>query len=984
MPTPKSTPPPSVDEFWRLLVTSGLVDGGTAADLRRESADVAGRKSDDALTALARWLVGRGVITRWQAKRLVSRDPRPFFIADYRLLERHDCDGEGQLFEARNEPSGRIVSLMLLSSSRCRQLDVWSEIVRRTKAAHESVDPMLSRTWMLEQHEASRFIVCERIQGVKLSDELQRLGPLPRAQAGVLALQVARAVAELHALGSVHGDLSLDVLWREPVPAGGAERNGRVRLLQFPLCGDPHRVPLRLPPTDQDRAALGQRACFVAPELLLRGVDCGPSADVYAIGAILSALLTGTPPCWTGDALRSLATAAARGPEPLGPLGVPADMVALVEHLMARDPANRCASAAAAAVAIEKCLGLASAVDLRPAAAATAAAVHAPVRATGGFPVPAIPSAGAVAEARAGGPRPVPNGHAAPAVRRSRTAAWPAVVAGGCAAVALVAAAFFLLAGSGKRDKSRPPAPQVADVPTLKPQPKPAPQPAPSSRPESQAAREDRPAAAATDKPVVPAATEAAPEVRQIVVEDAKLPWESPTAGTAPVLRHLPVGSQLILIARLADMVADEEGRLFLKSLGPAAEKLLESVAALCGCELAAIEVLQAGWQADTAADVVGGYAVRFAGGSRAPADDEGRRAAWGDTTPRSIGAETVHDAAELSFWIPSRGKGRELVFGPRAVVDELVEQAAVAGVLPALEPLLPMLDASRHVTLFGSPHYLLNAGRPLLVGPLEKVAGPLNELLGDSLQAAALSLHFGADFYVELDGVPTRDAPPLKVAPALAGRVDGLAAAVERYCTTLDPDPYGRVLVMRLPAMIRALAGQMRAGAERGGVVLNARLPRHAGHNLALAAELALSQSGGAADVVAAPAVTAARVGAAAKLKTTMTLAFAKDTLEKSIQMISEEIGVPMEILGGDLQLEGITKNQSFALEERDATAEAILRVILAKANPDGKLVYVVRSEEGRETIKITTRAAAAKRGETLPPGFEPQGDAGAKPGTK
>ena len=114
------------------------------------------------------------------------------------------------------------------------------------------------------------------------------------------------------------------------------------------------------------------------------------------------------------------------------------------------------------------------------------------------------------------------------------------------------------------------------------------------------------------------------------------------------------------------------------------------------------------------------------------------------------------------------------------------------------------------------------------------------------------------------------------------------------------------------------------------------------------------------------------------------MTLTFAKDTLEKSIQMISEEIGVPMEILGGDLQLEGITKNQSFALDERDKPAEAILRVILAKANPDGKLVYVVRSEEGRESIKITTRAAVAKRGETLPPGFEQQAGAGAKPGTK
>ncbi|NBW86552.1 MAG: hypothetical protein EBR23_06925, partial [Planctomycetia bacterium] len=355
-------------------------------------------------------------------------------------------------------------------------------------------------------------------------------------------------------------------------------------------------------------------------------------------------------------------------------------------------------------------------------------------------------------------------------------------------------------------------------------------------------------------------------------------------------------------------------------------------------------------------------------------------------TAPRRIGAETVHDAPQLSFWVPKNGRGRALVFGPRAVVDELVTQAGRGGVLPALEPLLPMLDASRHVTLFGSPHYLLNTGRPLLVGPLEKMAAPLDALLGDSLQAAALSLHFGADFYVELDAVPTRDAPPLKLAPALAGRVDGLAAAVERYCTALDPDPYGRALVMRLPAMVRVLAGQVRSGVERGGVVLNARLPRHAGHNLALAAELALVQSGGsaAAPGTAAPVAAAAQQGVGAKLKMTMTLAFAKDTLEKSIQMISEEIGMPMEILGGDLQLEGITKNQSFALEERDKPAEAILRVILAKANPDGKLVYVVRSEQGREAIKITTRAAAAKRGETLPPGFEPQGDAGAKPGTK
>ena len=73
----------------------------------------------------------------------------------------------------------------------------------------------------------------------------------------------------------------------------------------------------------------------------------------------------------------------------------------------------------------------------------------------------------------------------------------------------------------------------------------------------------------------------------------------------------------------------------------------------------------------------------------------------------------------------------------------------------------------------------------------------------------------------------------------------------------------------------------------------------------------------------------------------------FVKDTLEKTIQMISEEIGVPMEILGPDLQLEGITKNQSFGLDETDKTAEAVLRVRVDKPAGDTLIARVVRLVE-------------------------------------
>jgi hypothetical protein len=166
---------------------------------------------------------------------------------------------------------------------------------------------------------------------------------------------------------------------------------------------------------------------------------------------------------------------------------------------------------------------------------------------------------------------------------------------------------------------------------------------------------------------------------------------------------------------------------------------------------------------------------------------------------------------------------------------------------------------------------------------------------------------------------------------------------------------------------MLRAVAANTRAGTEAPAAVLTVRLPPRAGHNLALATELALAQPRLAATTAAAAAD--APQTALERLEKPMTLVFNKDTLDNTVQMIAEEVGVRIEILGKDLELDGgITQNQSFALDERDKPAAAILRTVLAKANPDGKLVYVVRVTDGVESLVITTRSAAEKRGETLP----------------
>jgi hypothetical protein len=980
-------PTPTPEQFWTLVAESGLADRGRLEGLRREfDLDPAARgATPDAVTeAVAKWLVRRGALTVWQARRLVRGDRGPFIIGDYRLLERLESAGfqgagsKGVLLRARHEPSGRVVCLMLLDASLCRKLDVWTDIVRRTSVAHQAADPTLIRTYALEKSGSQRFIVCEDVPGESLAAELAARGPLPVAEAGPLMLAIARAVAELNRLGVPHAGLSLDSLRREPTAAGGSPHAGRMRLLQFPLVGDPHVAPPR-PAIDSPESIrqLETRACFLAPELLLPGARCDARSDVYALGCVFHALLTGGPPCWQGDAERTLAHAAFTGPQPLGPPQVPTELATLIDYMVARDPAARYATAADAADAIAVCLGLPPVSPTLPqqrpllapeAVAGTPAAVAVPADAA----VPAAPACAAPADPR----------------RRKRKPLLGLGLGLAAACIAAAAVGWFIFLRS-------------ADLPQ------------PGDKTPAKQSQPTAVADAAAMPPAEPAAeTSAGPTTKTRIVDSSEAPWASPTDGPPPTLEHLPPGSQLVLLARPADMLASDEGRLLVRGLGPRASLALESLAAFCGRAPEEIVELQAGWQSGGPSSpdaVVGGYTVRCAEPLPVAEDPASREKAWGNTKERTFAGETIHSGSPLSFWLPTAADGKTLVVAPEKMLEETIENhrqmaaeaesgkaeaedwrgRIAANLSPDMEELVGMLDSRRHLTLFGSPNYLVHDGRPILAGPLAKLVEPLGEFFGDTLPAAALSMHCGKNFYLELDCVAEAGTPARKLAGVLADRIDALSQAVEEYCNALDPHPYGRKLVMRLPRMLGIVAGNLRSGSAGRGIVVNCLLPEHAGHNLALAAELAIEQS---PDRMPSTAVADGQPAAAGPrsaldaLQKKISLVFPSDNLEKSVQMIADEIGVPMEILGRDLELEGITKNQSFSLNERDKTADAILRTILAKSNPDGKLVYVVRKKDGVESVEITTRAAASKRGDKLPPGFEeqPASDPSTKPSGK
>jgi hypothetical protein len=970
-------PTPAPEDFWKLLSASRLIAEDAIGRLRRALAEEpATQAGDEASTVpLAKWLVARGVITKWQARRLLNGESGPFFVGDYRLLERLESDGPGRVFRGRHEPSGKTVCLVLLDRRLCQRVDVWTEIVRRTTIANESTDPTLSRTWALEQVDGSRFIVCEDVPGESLIDELARLGPLPPGEACRTLLPVFTAVAELHRRGAVHGGLSLDGLRREPAPPGAGDRGGRVRLLQFPLAGDPHAVPGQVPVEATERIAkLGRRASFVPPELMLPGRFCDERGDVYALGCMLHSLLTGALPCWQGDAQRTLSHAAFVGPAPLGPPQVPVELATLVSYLVAREPANRYADAAQAADALATSLGLpAVSTTLPPARRAATAAATPPAAVATPTAAPLVVATPTAARFEDGGRR-----------RASRLRLMGAGLAAGLVALAL--GVFFAQQSPSPSEDDVAAAPKSAAQQEAATSPRVPPQSADAAEeriggdsPEDR--REDRAAAP-------PPARLRTADPQLSVVESESLPWAPPTSGRPPALEFLPPGAQIVLLVRPAEIVADEEGGKFMASLGPRVAAAVAAVEKACGCGFDGIESLQVGWQANEGGTgMTSGWVATLREPSPLAEDAEARERAWGETESAPFEAagagETLHVGPQLAHWMPDDQHGRVVIVAGRRVLEGMAQVRATGGAADARTPaaslpqdlatLVGMLDASRHLTIFGSPYALQTDARDALAGPLAGLVDPLSTFVGDGVQAAALSLHFGPSLYAEVDVVAARAEPAPKLAQRLAGRVEGLADAVEEFCTALDLHPYGKKLVMRLPAMIRIVAAQARAGAEGKGVVLNAYLPRHAGHNIVLASELALEQAGaGGATGARVAAATPAAATSADPLQKKISLVFAKDTLEKSIQMLSDEVGVPMEILGTDLQLEGITKNQSFGLDEREQAAVAVLKTILAKADPAGRLVYVIRSQDGGMSIDVTTRAAAAKRGDKLPPGLD------------
>lgn len=461
----------------------------------------------------------------------------------------------------------------------------------------------------------------------------------------------------------------------------------------------------------------------------------------------------------------------------------------------------------------------------------------------------------------------------------------------------------------------------------------------------------------------------------ETVDDDGKSLWTAPTSGPPIDVQYLPPGTQVLLALRPAEMLHGSEGEKVLAALGPGGAWAKGELEKITGVQLGDMEQVLVAFSSLEKGPPQAGIVVRLA----QPRPKQQMLEALNNPAAATDGKDYCVGSSWAYYWPPA-GQDKVLVVCGAKEMPELVDMDGAPPMRKEMEKLLKQTDAKRQFTLLVAPKYLQDDGKSLLDGELARLRDPLATFLGENVQAAALSLNWGQDFFAELRLYST-DVGPEDLARSVRDQVAKAAQQVEDYVNAINPSPYSKAVLNRFPQMLRVVDEYTRVGEEENQAILRCYLPLPAGHNLVMGTELALFERGGGAGGGAK--VAAKPSGPAEALKQKITLSFGRDTLEKTMEMISREIDTEIVIIGGDLQLEGITKNQSFGLDEKDKPAGEILRTVMMKANPDGKLVYVFKPKNPgeKDIIFVTTRAAVEKRGDKLPPELAAAGgDAKAK----
>jgi serine/threonine-protein kinase len=255
-------------------------------------------------------------------------------LAGYEILAELGRGGAGVVYKARQKSLNRPVALKVLLTG----ADAGAEELARFRIEAEAIaqlqHPNVVQIYDIGEGGGRFFYSMEYVEGGSLT--ARRAGsPWPPAEAAGLVETLARAMHAAHERGIIHRDLK---------PANVLlTADGLPKISDFGLA-----KRLDQGPGLTRAGAIMGTPSYMAPEQALgQAGDVGPATDVYALGAILYALLTGRPPFLGETAFHTLQQVVSERPVPPSRLqpAVAPEPEAICLRCLEKSPARRYGSA---------------------------------------------------------------------------------------------------------------------------------------------------------------------------------------------------------------------------------------------------------------------------------------------------------------------------------------------------------------------------------------------------------------------------------------------------------------------------------------------------------------------------------------------------------------------------------------------------------------------------------------------------------------
>ena len=135
--------------------------------------------------------------------------PGESFAGKYRIGRVLGQGGVGVVFEAYHQRLNQRVAIKILRAEARRSAEWLTRFDREARAAVKLRGPNVARVFDVDStDDGTPFMVMELLDGWNLSEEIAARGTLPTHEAVGYVLEACCAMAEAHALGIVHRDLT--------------------------------------------------------------------------------------------------------------------------------------------------------------------------------------------------------------------------------------------------------------------------------------------------------------------------------------------------------------------------------------------------------------------------------------------------------------------------------------------------------------------------------------------------------------------------------------------------------------------------------------------------------------------------------------------------------------------------------------------------------------------------------------------------------